>query len=374
MLKIAFVINFSNKTWNGGLNFFENLIFFLKKYKKKVEIFIITDNKKNIIINKNFKDIKILETELVSNKFNLKRLLDKILIVIFGKSLFLENFLMSNNIEILSHGTFCGKNSKIRSFPWFPDFQHIHFPDNFTKKNKFLRNLNVILSSRHSKNIIVSSKSVKKDIKKISLIAHKKTKVLYHTNRVEEFKKIHSLEYLKKKFSIKKKYFLLPNHYWIHKNHFAVLKALNEIKNPNFQILSTGMLLDHRDRNHIKKIQKYIRDKNLKNIYKILDLVSFRDLCSLMKHSIGIINPSFSEGWGNSADQARLLGKPCILSKIPVHLELNYKQAWYFNPYNYKELAKLLLHMSKTKIKSKLKKNDIYEKKYINNYLKIILS
>ena len=154
-----------------------------------------------------------------------------------------------------------------------------------------------------------------------------------------------------------------------------VLKALNEIKNPNFQILSTGMLLDHRDRNHIKKIQKYIRDKKLKNIYKILDLVSFRDLCSLMKYSIGIINPSFSEGWGNSADQARLLGKPCILSKIPVHLELNYKQARYFNPYNHKELAKLLLHMSKTKIKIKLKKkNQLDEEKYINNYLKIILS
>ena len=137
MFKIAFVINFSNKTWNGGLNFFENLIFFLKRHKKKVGISIITDNKKNIIINKNFKNIEILETELVSNKFNLKRLLDKIFIVIFGKSFFLENFLISNNIEILSHGTFCGKNSKIKSFPWFPDFQHIHFPDNFTKKNKF---------------------------------------------------------------------------------------------------------------------------------------------------------------------------------------------------------------------------------------------
>ena len=47
MIKIAFVINFSNKTWNGGYNFFENLIFFLKKYKKKVNIVIITDQKYN---------------------------------------------------------------------------------------------------------------------------------------------------------------------------------------------------------------------------------------------------------------------------------------------------------------------------------------
>ena len=153
-----------------------------------------------------------------------------------------------------------------------------------------------------------------------------------------------------------------------------VLKALNEIRNPGFQILSTGMLLDHRDRNHIKKIQKYISEKKLKNIYKILDLVSFRDLCSLMKHSIAVINPSLSEGWGNSADQARKLGKPCILSKIPVHKELNYKHAKLFNPHNYKELGKLLNNISKKRIKIKVKKNSLEGKNYINNYLRIILN
>ena len=52
MVKIAFVINFSKKTWNGGFNFFENLIFFLKKYEKKVKIAIITDSKKKIVFRK----------------------------------------------------------------------------------------------------------------------------------------------------------------------------------------------------------------------------------------------------------------------------------------------------------------------------------
>ncbi len=374
MVKIAFVINFSNKTWNGGFNFFENLIFFLKKYEKKVKIAIITDSKKKIVFNENFKNIEILETSLVSHRFNIKRTLDKFLIILFGKSFFFETFLLKNHVNILSHASFCGKYSKIKSFPWFPDFQHLNFPKNFTTKNKIFRNLNVFLSSKHSTKIIVSSNSVKKDIKKISEMAYKKSKVLYHTNRIIDPKKIRSLDYLKKKFKIKKNFFLLPNHYWIHKNHFVVLKALNEIRNPGFQILSTGMLLDHRDRNHIKKIQKYISEKKLKNIYKILDLVSFRDLCSLMKHSIAVINPSLSEGWGNSADQARKLGKPCILSKIPVHKELNYKHAKLFNPHNYKELGKLLNNISKKRIKIKVKKNSLEGKNYINNYLRIILN
>ena len=116
MNKIAFVINFSNKTWNGGYNFFKNLIFFLKKYKKKVNIVIITDQQKNII-KKNFKNIEIIETSLVSNKFNL-RFLDKILILLFGKSLFFENFLIKNNIEFCLIIHFVENIVKLK-FSWF---------------------------------------------------------------------------------------------------------------------------------------------------------------------------------------------------------------------------------------------------------------
>ena len=373
MIKIAFVINFSKNSWTGGYNFFENLIFFIKKYKKKINISIITDNKKNFSLNKNLKNVEILETDLVSNRFNLKRTLDKVLILLFGKSFFFENYLLNNNIKILSHSISCGKNSKIKSFPWFPDFQHIHFPENFTLRNKLFRNLNVLLSSKNSNKIILSSKSVKNDIKKISETAFQKSEILYHTNRVISFKNIHSLKYLKKKFKIKKKFFLLPNHYWIHKNHIVVLKALKKIKNPNFEIVSTGMLLDHRDRNYIKKIQNFIIENNLIESYRILDLVSFKDLCILMRHSIAVINPSFSEGWGNSADQARILGKPCILSRIPAHTELKYKYTYYFNPNNYLELSKLLVKCEKKKFKiKKLNNNKEAEKKYVDNYLKII--
>ena len=76
----------------------------------------------------------------------------------------------------MSHNTFCGKHSKIKSFPWFPDFQHLHFPENFSIKNKILRNFNVLLASQHSNNIILSSKSVRNDIKKFLLRHMKKVK------------------------------------------------------------------------------------------------------------------------------------------------------------------------------------------------------
>lgn len=372
MKKIAFVINFSKQSWTGGFTFYHNLISYLIKYTKKINILIITDNKKNIRFIKRNKKVKILETNLVSYKYFLKRIVDKFLIFFFGKSFFLENLLIRNKVDVLSHSTFLGKKSKIKSFPWFPDFQHLYFPENFLYKNILLKNLNVLLASKHSNSIILSSISVKKDIKKISDLAYKKSVVLYHANKVLDKKKLVKKNILFKKYGIKGRYFFLPNHYWIHKNHITVVKALTYLKNKKFQIISTGTEFDHRNKNHIDYLRNLIVKNNLQSRYKMLGLVPFRDLCSLMKYSIAIINPSLSEGWGNSADQARQFCKPCILSKISVHKELNYKYSYFFKPLNFKELSNILKLIYSKKFKIKKFDNEILEKNYIKNYLKII--
>ena len=59
------------------------------------------------------------------------------------------------------------------------------------------------------------------------------------------------------------------------------------------------MCYDHRKINHFSKLEKYIKDNSLQKKFKILGIVSFVDLCSLMYHSLAVLNPSKSEGWGN---------------------------------------------------------------------------
>ena len=116
----------------------------------------------------------------------------------------------------------------------------------------------------------------------------------------------------------------------MHKNHLVVLKALNYISKPNFIIVSTGKCYDHRDPKHFQNIKKYIKQHNLEKYFVILGIVPFKDLCSLMYHSISVLNPSKSEGWGNSASQAALLEKKAIISNIPVHREQLNRNFIYF--------------------------------------------
>ena len=200
MIKVGFIINFERDHWVGGYNHFVNLFKFIKQSKtKNIEPVLITDNLKRIKKENSFKGFKVISTNLVSNTNKYTRLVNKILIIVFGKNFLFDRFLKKNKITILSHSGFTGIQSKIKSYPWLPDFQELHFPENFSLKKRILRKINILLSTKHSTRIIVSSKSVQKDLKKISNKSYKKSILLNHTNNVVPFNKLKSLEYLKKK-------------------------------------------------------------------------------------------------------------------------------------------------------------------------------
>ena len=295
--------------------------------------------------------------------------------MILGKNHNLEKFLIENKIDALSHSGSLGRYSKIKSFPWIPDFQELNLPQNFSLKARLIRRISHYNDIINSTKIIVSSNTVRNDFKKISLAGYNKSEVIKHVNYVVPQKKIKSANYLKKKYKINKRFFLIPNHYWTHKNHSIVLKALNYIKKKNFIIVSTGRCYDHRDPSYFKTFEKKIYNLKLQNFYKIIGIVPFEDLCSLIYNSLGVINPSVSEGFPNSADQANLLGKIAILSNIKVNLEEKKKNYFFFNPKNYKQLAHLLMKKSlRSKSTKKSKINSSFlEKKYIDKYQNFIL-
>ena len=376
MIRIGFIINFHKNSWLGGYNYFANLFRFLMKHpERKIEPVIITDDKKQIVKEKEFKDIQVIESNIVSRPTSFRKKLTKLVFMILGKEPYLDKFLIENKIDALSHSGTVGRFSKIKSFPWIPDFQEINLPENFSFTTRLVRRLSHYNNIINSTKIIVSSNAVKDDFKKISLAGYKKSEVIKHVNYVVSKNKIKSRKYLKKKYNITKKFFLLPNHYWIHKNHIVVLKALHYLKKKDFIVVSTGRCHDHRYPEYFKNFKKKIYKLKLQNHFKIIGIVPFEDLCCLIHNSLGVINPSFSEGFPNSADQASLLGRIAILSKLKVNLEEKRKNYFFFDPENYKQLAKILYKKAQISkyLKKGIKKNEYFERKYINKYQNFIL-
>jgi len=350
-MRVGFVINYSHQKWLGGFNIIANLISAIQLLpKRKIKPILIVNKKFKKKWLKDFKNIRFIKSDLFANQSLIKRIYNKISILIFGKSYEYDDFFKKNNISALSHTLIpLGKKSLIKSFPWIPDFQYIHYPENFSLKNRIMKNLNNEICAAHSTKIILSSFDVKNDLKKISLKAYKKCEISSFVFDVPSKKDLLSLSKLMKKYKIRSKYFYLPNQYWIHKNHLLVLKSLKEAvkKDSSILIISTGYTDDHRSINYFEKIKEYIDDNNLNNNYIHLGVVPYKNVMSLMFYSVSLINPSKFEGWSSSVEQAKSMGKKIILSNINVHKEQNPHRGIYFEPNNFNKLSLIMIKVWK---------------------------
>lgn len=347
--KVAFVINFADQKWLGGLNIIVNLIEALNNLPKlKIKPVLIVNKDMKVKKFEYLKNIQIIKNDFFLNKNLLNRIINKTSILIFGKSYEYENFFKRFDISILSHTLLpLGKNSELKSFPWIPDYQYIHYPENFSFKNRVMKTINTFFCAHSSTNIILSSKDVKNDIKKVSLSAYNKSEVNSFVFNIPSKNRIKNLNTLKNKYKIPSKFFYLPNQYWTHKNHFTVLKSLNSIinKGQSINIISTGFSEDHRKSGYFSEIKDFIKTKKLNENYFYLGTVDYIDVMSLMYHSISIINPSTFEGWSSSVEQGKSMGKKIVLSNIKVHKEQNPSRGIFFDPKNHNQLAKILINI-----------------------------
>ena len=380
MIRLAFVIH-STRTWLGGINVILNLINSISssKFCSKIKILLFTDSKVKLNKFKLNKNVEIIESPELF-KINLFcKIIDKISIILSSKTIYLEKILKKHNVDFLTHTTFVtGKKSIAKSIVWIPDFQYLYFPELFSLKYKLLRKINTYIYNEHAFKILLSSKSALSDIKRICNIKKKKLIVSKFTFNVPKPKNLKKFSYLKKKYSLKRNFFYLPNQYWVHKNHKVVIEAVNIIKkksNKNVIVYSSGSKNDYRFKNNFQNLFNLVRKYKLNKNYIYLGLIPYLDVMSLIYYSLAVINPSLFEGWSSTVEQAKAYNKKIILSNISVHREQKPKYSYFFHPKNSLNLSKILIKLNSPKkylpknVDLNLKKNI---ENYTNRYCKII--
>ena len=378
MIKLAFIINFNEHKWNGGFTVIINLIKAIlkdKKHLKKLHLCLIVPNKKFIKDSDLLDRIEIIEDKEITNPIFLKRIIDKIFLILIGKTFFLEKKLTSHQINIISHTNFCtGNKSLVSSILWIPDFQFFYFKKYFSYKYKILKMINLLIYSKHADKILLSSQSARKDLKKICLPAYKISIVNSFCFEKPKGKSMLTKGKIKGKYKLPRKFFYLPNQYWVHKNHIVVLKALSTLIKEHNQItiVSTGLNYDYRFPDYFDYILKFIVENNLKKNYIYLGFVPSFVTEYLMRKCLAIINPSKFEGWNTSVEQAKATNKKIILSNIAAHKEQKPLGGSYFEVDNYLQLAQIIKNiwynkknLSLNKQSSKInKKFKIYGQKF----------
>ncbi len=362
-------------SWEGEKNYLNTLITAINKYyDQDVSIKIISSEKIFKNLKKlNLKNIEFIKSILFSDKyyFNLfRKICSK-----FFKSYdpVLLYFIKKYNIDIISHynkpSIFC------KSICWLPDFQHFCLPHNFDYKEIKRRNdlYNNII--KNSSLILLSSKNSVNDLKRFSKkknLKYSKLNFVPHIDfNILDKKKI-------KKYKLKK-YLIIPNQFWKHKNHLILVKAINKLKNRNlnFKMVLTGDSNSQKDKKVYTEFINEIKINKLKKYFLYLGKVPYSDLINLIDQSSALINPSLFEGWSTSVEEAKILNKIVLLSNIKVHKEQNPKNSYFFDPKDDLKLSKIIYKVITNKIskpkKISVKKNyDISRAKFAKNFYKTV--
>lgn len=343
LIRVAFLINFSDRLL-GGLNYFRNLLEAVNSLpEKRIEPVIFTGNQSDLTLAKDFSPVEIIKTGFLSRKTPLW-LFHKILQRILPRDILLERLLRKHNISVLSHAGSLGVHSKIKTIGWIPDFQHKHLPDLFSKIELHERDKMHEKLCRKCSCMIVSSYDALNDLNKFYPDCAGRAHVLQFVAGPLSNLNLPSVEEMEEKYGFSGPYFHLPNQFWIHKNHKIVIEALKILKDRGKRtlVIVTGKTSDHRQSEHFDNLLFAVKKYGLADYFRVLEVVPYNDLISLMQNSVALINPSLFEGWSSSVEEAKSLGKRIILSDIPVHKEQDPPGGRFFFPDRAESLADLM--------------------------------
>tara|TARA_B100001063_G_C16652896_1_gene496907 strand:- start:94 stop:1020 length:927 start_codon:yes stop_codon:yes gene_type:complete len=303
---------------------------------------------------------------------SLKWFLIKIEERIFKTNYILEFILNKYGIQVLSH-SFITKFKIIKTVNWIPDFQHIHLPEMFSKKELKNRDKTFLNVIKQSDIIIVSSNDALTDLKNFAPGYEVKVKVLQFVSQPVQKYNAMTKNILKIKYGIKNDYFYIPNQFWKHKNHLSVFKAINQLRNENINIhlICSGYLEDYRNKNHIEVLKNYIFQTNLNNNIKLLGLIDYEDVFNLIKFSEAVINPSLFEGWSTTVEECKSVGKNMILSDLNVHKE-QYPTALFFDRNKEDSLIEVLRNYKGHNIGNKRELLRDRTKEFAEKYIRIV--
>lgn len=345
-LRVCFCVTSSNQ-WLGGVNYFDNLLSAIHSHElKRIVPVVLLPHDAPYSIQLLFNKHEVLYSPFLSSKPFFK-FIHKLLIILFGKNVFLQNFLYLHRIDILSHFNPVGNKLSLPFLPWIPDFQHLYLPHLFTDRNRKARDKNMSYLLNKYPFILLSSNSASNDMCSWSPDNCKKARVLKFVSAKMLKSLDNSSSDVLSQYNISKPFFLVPNQYWRHKNHSVLFKALAFLRRyaEDILIVSTGSTDDLHDSSYYLWLCELLQKYNISDSYLILGEIQYEHLSCLMRESLAVINPSLFEGWSTTVEEAKSLGKQVILSDISVHREQSPTRGFYFPPHDHRLLGQHMLYV-----------------------------
>lgn len=321
-----------------------NIYFLLPDDKKITHIFDIISLATRVVLYKEYALIKKGNEEFLTLYQDSFRNLDGKLKIIryYNSKRGLIRCLEKINADVVFPASISlGKDFPVPWIGYFWDFQHKYFPEYFSSDDSLGRDITIATTLKDAKSIVVNSKSVKNDIDKF---------FPYHKCRVFNLPfaatPINSWfddpeDNLQKKYALPDNYFVISNQLWIHKSHITAFEALAKIKNKDIHIVCTGNTHDYRFPTYFTELKGKNQQLGIESRVHFLGHIPKIDQINIMKKSIAVIQPTLFEGGpgGGEVYDAVALGIPAIVSDIPINLEIEEENIFFFKSGSFEDMA-----------------------------------
>lgn len=222
---------------------------------------------------------------------------------------------------------------------------HVHdvsfrvYKDLITKKDAFFLNLLIPYALKYADRIIAVSQFTKDEIIKYYRVPDKKISIVYNASHLS-CSEVNS-EYMRKKYSLPKKFILMLGTMQPRKNIPFAVRAFAQIADtfPDVSVVLAGKKAHNFDR----EIQQLINERpQLKNRIIFTGYIDEEDKCAVYDLATVFVFPSLYEGFGVPILEAFHVGTPVIASDIEPHREVACDCAQYFDPTNIDHCARIL--------------------------------
>jgi glycosyltransferase involved in cell wall biosynthesis len=249
-------------------------------------------------------------------------------------------------------GSFTSPPAQFRNVPWvgyLPDCQHRRRPEFFSQTEISVRDrqFSAILASANV--VLVNSRSTKNDILEIFSPFRSEIVSLPFAAAPEEAWLAGNDHAVLERYSITSPFFLCSNQFWQHKNHGVILEAisLSKHKGKPVNFVFTGAMDDYRNPAYVPTLLSRVRDLGIGEYCKFLGLIPKIEQIQLIKFATAVVQPTLFEGGpgGGAIFDAISLGRPTIVSNLPVNREIEEYVSSYFDPVSPQQLLDGLLKL-----------------------------
>lgn len=348
-MRVLLPLPIRSGNWLGGSNYFLALVAALRQHPDADAELIVATNCPDVFAEGDSRGVCILDAPWLDAAARIGYRANAACAAVASINPMLYSLARKTGASLVSH-VVPGRFAPCPMLFWMPDFQHCHYPEFFSARERASRDRNVE-ATRRSGHLLVSSEDAAADFRRFfPALAGVKAHVLRFAPLLPAAPAAAAAAQdaaLLDRYGLREDFFFLPNQYWRHKNHAVVIEALRLLPDA-FQVASTGALSDYRGDGHIQALLKSIERHGLTRRFRLLGVVPREDMMGLMAVSRAVINPSLFEGWSSTVEEAKACGKRLLLSDIGVHREQDPVDAIYFQPHDAAGLAEAMLAVQAT--------------------------